>query len=448
MAAEVGRAGFDVSHMQHGEAGNSDRRARTLGESMRELGTEESLAYYLKHNPNIVESLTAENLAYVNDGSGGLKRARSTAEVLAYGDARVGNVFRKIAPKSFSTTTFVMQLPKSMCEAVHYTRSDGKFRTRWIAKDRGEMMRYFEAAVDQLGTKVLSGGYDAIHGYDLNLDETTPHIQMMADTFEIDPKHEGKLRVAASKMWGSHPDVRNSGGHQETRFQKMSRYQKEFRERMVSEGFNVELDVDPVRHDRKESKADYVELQEREDDLKVGKRKLGMELADLKYGKAAVLINKAAAHADRDQAAAELEELPELRRKARQEGIAAGQSDLAAREAEVGRRERAIAQESAGMIQQSEAAQRALDSARRFQIVAQEAKNELEAEVLRLKRLPADFERFLDLEMVSGKTRRPIYDRLVAANHAKRGERVQTVIEKHTTVFTTPSPSNGLGPSL
>lgn len=365
MSATVGRAGFDVEHMQHGESGTSDRRARTLGESMRELGSAESLAYYVKHNPNIVESLTAENLAYVNDGSGAFRRAASVAEVIAYGDAREQKVFRKVAPKSFTTSTFVMHLPKSMCEAVQYTRSDGKFRTRWVAKDRAEMLRYFGVAVEQLSTTVLRGGHDAVHGYDLNLDETTPHIQILADTFEDDPKHEGRLRVAASKMWGSHPDVRNSEGHQETRFQKMRRYQKEFRERMVSEGFDVAPDVDPVRHDRKESKPDYVELQEGKEDLAVEKRKFGMDQADLKYGKSAVKSLRAEVDAERLQVDAERAELPELRRKAqaagRAEGLAEGRAEADA----------ALASKRAELLQKTHAARREIAAAQAAQRAAQ-----------------------------------------------------------------------------
>jgi hypothetical protein len=460
MSNAVGRAGFDVNHMQHGESGNSDRRTRTLRESMRELGDAESLAHYVKHNPNIVESLTSKNLAYINDGDGGFKKAHSVAEVVAYGDARVANVFRKIAPKSFTASTFVMHLPKSMCRAVQYTRSDGNFRTRWVARDQAEMMRYFDVALDQLSTKVLSGGHAAIHGYDLNVDETTPHIQIMADTFEEDPKHDGKLRVAASKMWSSHPDVRTSDGRQETRYQKMRRYQKEFRERMVSEGFAVELDADPVRSDRNVSKPDYVDLMEREEAAaqksaeadehlvhlqgqaaKLNAHRGEMLKADEAFRSRSILMDEHLKSRAKELDARELE-LPELRRRATREGKAEA---VAEARAEV---QAELAAERALLAQKTEMAQRAITTARSAQIAAQAAREELETEAVRLKSFPADFDRFLDTAGPNGKTLRPLFERSVAANQARRGERVRSVVQAHASVFTRKEHSNDAGPSL
>jgi hypothetical protein len=460
MSDAVGRAGFDVSHMRHGVQGNSDRRARTLRESMRELGSAQTLAYLVKHNPNIVESLTPTNLAYVNNGSGGFKRAGSVAEVLSYGDARAEKVFRKIRADSYTTTTMVLHLPKSMCEAVHYTRSDGMYRTRWVAKDRSEMLRYFDVALHQLSTKVLTGGHDAIHGYDLNLDETTPHIQVMADTFEEDSKHEGKLRVAASKMWGSHPDVVTTDGHQETRFQKMRRYQKEFRERMVSAGFDVEIDAHPVRSDRKESKADYVELMEREEAAELKSVKADEELTHVQEQAAELNAHAARQRKSKDafrawsiEMNAHLEErakaldareqqLPELRRKALREG-----KDQAVAEARA-EMDAQLASERAVLAQKTKEADTAIARGRKAQIAWEAAKEELEAEILRLKRLPADFDRFLDTPAPDGTTMRRLYELSAPANQAKRSTRVQSVIQRHSSMPGIREPLEHGGPSL
>ena len=217
MSEVVGRAGFDVEHIRHGKEGNRGNRERSLAESMRELGDDANLAYQASRNPNIRIDDTAENEAFVNDGGGGFRRATSIKEVVDYGDERVKQVYRKISPKSFTVTRIVVTLPKSMCHPVQYQRSDGKWRTRWEANDRDEARRYFADALANLGDKVLWGGQSAIHGYDINWDETTPHMQVMADTFAGDPKHEDRLRVCASQMWGQHREVRDpEDGHQIT----------------------------------------------------------------------------------------------------------------------------------------------------------------------------------------------------------------------------------------
>lgn len=460
MSDAVGRAGFDVSHMRHGVDGNSARRARTLRESMRELGNAQTLAYLVKHNPNIIASLTPTNMAYVNDGAGGFKLAGSAAEVVSYGDARVAKVFRKIRPDSFTTTTMVLHLPKSMCEAVHYTRSDGMYRTRWVAKDRTEMLRYFDVALDHLSTKVLRGGRDAVHGYDLNLDETTPHIQVMADTFEIDTKHEGKLRVAASKMWGSHPEVRTSDGRQETGRQKMRRYQKEFRERMLSDGFEVEQDAHPVHSDRKLSKAVYVELMEREE---VAEQKSVM--ADEELARLQEQAEELNAHAARQRKSkdafrawsvkmnehleeraktldAEKQRLPELRRKALREGKVEA---VAEARAEMGVQ---LAAERAVLARKLEEADKAISRGRMAQIAWEGAKEELQAEILRLKKLPADFDRFLDTPAPGGRTMRRLYELSAPANQEKRNARVQSVIQRHSSMPGVQELMEDGGPSL
>lgn len=391
MSENIGRVGADVRHLRHGAAGTRSDRASLLHESMRELDPK-AAAYFAAANPNIVAADTHRNIAMVNDGAGGFRRPKSKEEVLAYGDGRINAVHRKISARSFETTLIVIHLPKSMCQEVpdfypvldsdgiHQLDKEGRprMKSRWVARDRDEAIRFFTEALAYYSSEVLTGGSDAIHGYDINTDEATPHVQAMADTFAPDPKHNGSLRVDASRVWGSHPEVRDENGKQIGGSRKMRQYQAGLRQRMHDLGYPVELDADPLRSMSNLGKEEYIETHDRladiaqgEESLQVGRRRLAMDLQDHRYRDAAVGSLLADAHAKRHQAEAELEQLPELRRKARREGFAAGRSDLAAREADIGRREFAVAQERAQLAQRSEAAERALASARSAQIAAQ-----------------------------------------------------------------------------
>lgn len=391
LSENIGRVGADVRHLRHGAKGTRSDRASLLNESMRELDPK-AAAYFAAVNPNIVAADTHRNIAMVNDGAGGFRRPASKEEVLDYGDGRIKKVHRKIGATSFETTLIVIHLPKSMCvevpdfypvldkEGVPQLDKAGspRMKSRWVARDRDEAIRFFTEALQYYSSEVLTGGIDAIHGYDINFDEATPHVQAMADTFAPDPKHAGSLRVDASRMWGSHREVRDENGKQIGGSRKMRQYQAGLRRRMHDLGYPVELDADPLRSMSNLGKEEYIETQDRlgdiaqgEESLQVGRRRLDMDLQDHRYRDAAVGSLLADAHGKRRQAEAELEQLPELRREARQEGFAAGRSDLAAREADIGRREFAVAQERVQLAQRSEAVERALARARSAQIAAQ-----------------------------------------------------------------------------
>ncbi len=288
MSESVGRAGFNVRHLRHGESGTRADRASILRESMRELD-DEAAAYYAAANPNIVADDTRLNVAMVNDGQGGFRRAKSTAEVLAYGDARigtkqnpksedrVGNTGRKWNPKSFETTLIVIALPRSMCIEIpnaYPLRDDNGnpvtdlagnpvMRSRWVPRDRDEALRYFAESVDFLGSDVFPGGHDAMHGYDVNLDEAYPHIQIMADTLAADPKNPGQLRVAAQQAWGVSREVLDHRGKIEQPQAKMTRYQKAYREHMHGLGYDVELEASE-RSKSSHTREEWAALKERE----------------------------------------------------------------------------------------------------------------------------------------------------------------------------------------
>ncbi|MGJ9372520.1 hypothetical protein [Nesterenkonia sp. CF4.4] len=297
MNGTTGRAGGNIRHLQHkgtkGTGNTREDRASLLHESMRELD-DEAVQTHARLNPNIVPADSHLNVAMVNNGDGTFRRPKSIEEVLDYGDSRIDNVYRKWKPNSFETTLVVVHLPKTMCDEVpnYYPLLDKvtgqpvideetgepKLRSRWVAKNRSDAIAYFDEVLAYYGSDVLTGGIDAIHGYDINFDESTPHIQIMADTLAPDPKHDGNLRVDASRMWDVHRDVTvdkfdattgqpvidEKTGEVvqvlEQRRAKMSRYQRGLREHMVAKGYPVEHDFDPERHLSGLGKDEYTEV--------------------------------------------------------------------------------------------------------------------------------------------------------------------------------------------
>ncbi len=202
------------------KAGTRAERRALLKESMRHLDQNE-VVRQAKKNSNIVTADTHLNVAYVNDGNGGFEVAMGIDQVLDYGDAREEKT-RYLREGSRTVDLFVIHLPKTMCIEIKdfYPRynPDGSerldpetgepmSRSRWVARDPDEAMRYYRDVVDFLGEEVIPGGMDAIHGWVTNDDESTPHIQIMGDPFAPDPKVPGMLRSEASRAYSSHRDV-------------------------------------------------------------------------------------------------------------------------------------------------------------------------------------------------------------------------------------------------
>lgn len=202
------------------KAGTRAERRALLKESMRHLDQNE-VVRQAKKNSNIVTADTHLNVAYVNDGDGGFEVATGIDQVLDYGDAREEKT-RYLREGSRTVDLFVVHLPKTMCVEIKdfYPRHnpDGSerldpetgepmSRSRWVARDPDEAMRYFESAVEFLGENVSPGGMDSIHGWATNFDESTPHVQLMGDPFAPDPKVPGMLRTEASRAYSSHRDV-------------------------------------------------------------------------------------------------------------------------------------------------------------------------------------------------------------------------------------------------
>ncbi|WP_313420558.1 hypothetical protein [Brevibacterium casei] len=269
MSDVIGRAGFHAQHTK-----DVSERSAIIHEMMRELD-EDSIAYWASRNPNIVVADEVFNEAMVNDGEGGFRACTRRQEVLDYGAGRVGRVKRKfredkLDPKTgkmkggtVTTSLLVSHLPKSMCVEVPdfypvLDKSTGDpvlddegvplKRSRWVARDRDEARRYFEDVVAYLAGNVIPGGADAVLGYDIQHSESTPHVQIVADTFAPDPKNEGGLRVESSQAWFSHRDVRDENGKQKSGPMKLSEYHAGLKEHLLDRGYDISADFDEERH--------------------------------------------------------------------------------------------------------------------------------------------------------------------------------------------------------
>lgn len=293
MDNEVGRAGFHVTHEFR-----ASKRGAILDEMMRERipGASERWA---QRNPNIVLEDEDLNIAIVNNGKGWFSPCKDPKKVLAYGEERLAKLSHrvkepKLDPKkgkewggTRTSSMFVIHLPTTLCEEVEdfYPVFDddgndtGRKRSRLVARDRDEALRYFKDALRYLAEEVIPGGQEAILGADIQFSESRPHIQILADTFAPDPKHPGQLRSEFSRAYGEHRDVRDEKGKQIGGPAKIGRYQAGFRQRMVELGWPVELDVDPLRHDKTATKAVYGAMKDKERALAEQEQKLVTDIA-------------------------------------------------------------------------------------------------------------------------------------------------------------------------
>lgn len=293
MDNEVGRASFHVTHEFR-----ASKRGAILDEMMREKipGASERWA---QRNPNIVLGDEDSNIAIVNNGKGWFSLCKDPKKVLAYGEERLAKLSHrvkepKLDPKkgkewggTRTSSMFVIHLPKTLCEEVEdfYPVFDddgndtGRKRSRLVARDRDEAVGYFKDVLRYLAEEVIPGGQEAILGADIQFSESRPHIQILADTFAPDPKHPGQLRSEFSRAYGEHRDVRDEKGKQIGGPAKIGRYQEGFRKRMVELGWPVELDVDPLRHDKTATKAVYGAMKDKERALAEQEQKLVMDIA-------------------------------------------------------------------------------------------------------------------------------------------------------------------------
>lgn len=291
MTNEVGRAGFHVKHTKA-----VSERGAILDEMMREL-KDESIKRWAARNPNIVVENEDSNIALVNDGEGGFDICTDPKQVIAYGNTRIAKlsspirepkldpVTGKLKGGTTTTSMFVMHLPKSLCQEVpdfypvyEHGKEVGR-RSRWVARDREEAKRYFDDIVEYLATHVIPGGADAVLGVDIQFSESTPHIHVLADTFAPDPKHPGQLRSEFSRAYGDHRDVRDDKGRQMGHKAKFRQYHAGLKKFMIERGWEIEADVDPLRHDKTATKETYGAMKDKERALAEQEQKLVTDIA-------------------------------------------------------------------------------------------------------------------------------------------------------------------------
>lgn len=290
----VGRTGFHVTHEK-----SVKKRGAILDEMMREL-KDESIERWAQRNTSIVVEDEDSNIALVNGGDGDMVPCEDPKEVIAYGQQRLAKLSTPVKePKRnpatgketggiWTSSMFVLHLPKSLCREVKdfypVFDEDGHEvgrRSRWVARDRDEALQYFEDAMEYMAQEVIPGGWDAILGADIQFSESTPHIQVLADTFAPDPKHEGSLRCDFSRAYGSHRDVRDDKGRQMSGKAKFRRYHDGLKQYMLEKGWPVERDVDPLRHDKTATKDTYGALKDQQRALDEYKQELADERSDI-----------------------------------------------------------------------------------------------------------------------------------------------------------------------
>lgn len=346
MDNEVGRAGFHVTHEFR-----ASKRGAILDEMMRERipGASER---WSQRNPNIVLEDEDSNIALVNNGKGWFSLCKDPKKVLAYGEERLAKLSHrvkepKLDPKkgkewggTRTSSMFVVHLPKTLCEEVEdfYPVFDddgnetGQRRSRLVARDRDEALRYFKDVLRYLAEEVIPGGQEAILGADIQFSESRPHIQILADTFAPDPKHPGQLRSEFSRAYGEHRDVRDEKGRQIGGPAKIGRYEAGFRKHMVELGWPVELDVDPLRHDKTATKAVYGAMKDKEralaeqeqnfaQNLAKGRSEIDAMVEELADGWENLYTERAAVESEREQLSEDKQKALE---EARSQGYAKG----------------------------------------------------------------------------------------------------------------------------
>ena len=277
-APNVGRASCHIGHTK-----SIAGRRGTLDEMMREI-VPGAVDRYARKNPNIIVAEEQFNESYVNDGEGGFRPCEDIREVMDYGDARAARLSRKITKDrknkrgemrggTVTTTTFLVHLPRTLCDEVpdFYPAIDPRTgkrridpetgelasRSRWVAKDRDEAERYFNEVLEYLAVNVVPGGVDGILGISLQYSENTPHMHVLADTFGDDPKHPGSLRQDWSRAYSEHRDVRDEDGRRVPGWEKIRDLHVGLREHLIAKGFDIERESSE-RSTESLAKAEYV----------------------------------------------------------------------------------------------------------------------------------------------------------------------------------------------
>lgn len=278
-------------HMKATASGKSataaDARRGLLHEGARSL-VDEWEQKWADKNPNIRTDEAHRNVVLVqapgDDGSYDLREATTKQEADAftkYGNERTARLEHPPRAGYVAFSSMAFHYPKEFCDEhageAQAVDKDGKkifdkngepvMVARYTPKDYDEMRRYFDDALDLLSDQL--GGREHVHGVFIHLDERTPHMQVVFDSYQPSDNEPDKLKAGHSLLWGTHEDVcypkgtmirgKDMSGKRISGARKMSEFQKDLREHMAECGWDVSVKRS-ARHKDHYTKDEYAEI--------------------------------------------------------------------------------------------------------------------------------------------------------------------------------------------
>lgn len=278
-------------HMKATASGKSataaDARRGLLHEGARSL-VDEWEQKWADKNPNIRTDEAHRNVVLVqapgDDGSYDLREATTKQEAdafIKYGNERTALLEHPPRAGYTAFSSMAFHYPKDFCDEhageAQATDKDGKkifdkngepvMVARYTPKDYDEMRRYFDDALDLLSDQL--GGREHVHGVFIHLDERTPHMQVVFDSYQPSDNDPDKLKAGHSLLWGTHEDVRypkgamvrgkDMSGKRISGAHKMSEFQKDLREHMAECGWDVSVKRS-ARYKDHYTKDEYAEI--------------------------------------------------------------------------------------------------------------------------------------------------------------------------------------------
>lgn len=278
-------------HMKATASGKSataaDARRGLLHEGARSL-VDEWEQKWADKNPNIRTDEAHRNVVLVqapgDDGSYDLREATTKQEAdafIKYGNERTALLEHPPRAGYTAFSSMAFHYPKDFCDEhageAQATDKDGKkifdkngepvMVARYTPKDYDEMRRYFDDALDLLSDQL--GGREHVHGVFIHLDERTPHMQVVFDSYQPSDNEPDKLKAGHSLLWGTHEDVcypkgtmirgKDMSGKRISGARKMSEFQKDLREHMAECGWDVSVKRS-ARHKDHYTKDEYAEI--------------------------------------------------------------------------------------------------------------------------------------------------------------------------------------------
>lgn len=278
-------------HMKATASGKSataaDARRGLLHEGARSL-VDEWEQKWADKNPNIRTDEAHRNVVLVqapgDDGSYDLREATTKQEAdafIKYGNERTALLEHPPRAGYVAFSSMAFHYPKEFCDEhageAQAVDKDGKkifdkngepvMVARYTPKDYDEMRQYFDDALDLLSDQL--GGREHVHGVFIHLDERTPHMQVVFDSYQPSDNEPDKLKAGHSLLWGTHEDVcypkgtmirgKDMSGKRISGARKMSEFQKDLREHMAECGWDVSVKRS-ARHKDHYTKDEYAEI--------------------------------------------------------------------------------------------------------------------------------------------------------------------------------------------